>query len=105
MKVLILSAVAALSASAYAQTCPVGSGGLQINTNQGCVCPSGTYYDSAACASNTACSGNAFPAPVNTTFNSDGMSLTTVDMTGYDSDVTLTLKVPGMPSLLCAISL
>jgi hypothetical protein len=94
----MISAFAAVMALGNAAvTCPVGAGGLQVTTNQGCICPSGQVLTAGNCVPNAACNTpTAFPATVNTTFNSDGMSLTTIDMSGYDSDVTLTLAIPGM---------
>jgi outer membrane protein W len=97
MKALSLLAIAAIAGFASAQTCPANSGGLQVTTDKGCICPSGKVYSSGSCADNGACTANTtWPATTNTTFNSDNMALTTVAMTGYDSDVTLILSVPGM---------
>jgi hypothetical protein len=106
MKTLMISAFAAVMALGNAAvTCPTDAGGVQVTTNQGCICPSGKVLSGGNCVANSVCiPGTAFPATVNTTFNSDGMSLTTIDMSGYDSDVTLSLAVPGMAKLSAMVA-
>jgi hypothetical protein len=100
MKALSLFALAAIAGLSSAQTCPVGTG-LQVSTNKGCICPSGKLYDAGTpgtCTSDvTACGvSGQFPTTVNTTFDSGNMALTTVNMAGTDTDVTLVLTIPGM---------